>query len=187
MVEERIMFAKEVAKYRAFSLIEMVIVVTIIGIVSAIALPRFASSQTGRRASAAKRIIFSDIEMVKLRARATSKTHIIKFYPADNRYIVFEGTTLNRQSAVLLRDISESPFELGIDLTSLGVSQEATITAYGEVSPAFTVGIEADDQTISIEIAGVDGEQAVVVDEMSVAESAAIVLADIKEFFREAK
>ena len=187
MVEERIMFAKEVVINRAFSLIEMVMVVTIIGIVSAIALPQFTSSQTGSRISVAKKIILSDIEIVKLRARATSKTHIIKFYPADNRYIVYEGTTLNRNSAVLLRDLSESPFELGIDLTSLGKSQTVTITAYGEVSPSFTVGIVADGSTISVKIPGIVGLEATVTDELSVKEAASIGPSDINELVREVK
>ena len=55
-------------------MIEMVIVITIIGIVSAIVVPRFADAGAGRRLAAAKRTLTNDTEMAKRLARAGGAT-----------------------------------------------------------------------------------------------------------------
>ena len=135
-------------------MIEMVIVMMIIGIIAAIALPRFAEADSGRRLSAARRTLLSDIETVKLRARATSKVHVIKFYIDKDKYIVFEGTELNRAAVVFARDFNDEPYGVNLNRTSLGVETQAAITVYGEISPAFTVGILDNNIEITVDIAG---------------------------------
>jgi len=144
------------ATRRAFSMFELVIVVTIIGIVATIAIPKFADAGSGRRLSAAKKTLLEDIELAKLRARSTSKMHLIKFYPDQNMYILVEGTDINRESVVLKRDFSESPYTVNLVKTSLGKEGTAAITIYGDVSPAFTVGIQNQDTDIEIAIDGIE-------------------------------
>lgn len=138
----------------AFSLIELVIVIAIIGVITTIAVPRFADAGSGRRLSAAKKTLLSDIEMVKLRARATSKVHAIKFYPSLDMYVIVEGSDVKKDAVVLLRDFRADPFDLIISRTSLSSPRIVVITPYGDVSPAFSVGIEDDGVELTIVVDG---------------------------------
>ncbi len=144
-------------KLRGFSMLEMVIVVSIIGIMATIAIPRFADAGSGRRLSAAKRTLINDIESAQIRARATSKVHVIKFYPSENRYIIVEGEDIRREAVILVRDFDEDPFALGINRTSLGGDEYAVISVYGDMTPGFTVGLLDGGIEIRVEIGGVAG------------------------------
>lgn len=137
-----------------FTIVELVIVMVIIGAVSAIAIPRFADAGSGRRLAAASRTLIADIEHIKLVARSSSKTHIIKFYPADEMYVIVKGTEVNRNSIVLVRVLSDSPFAAGINRTSLGANQFAVINPLGELSPGFTVGLLVNGVEKSVVVDG---------------------------------
>lgn len=142
-------------KSHGFSMIEMVIVVTIIGIMATIAIPKFADAGSGRRLSSAKRTLIGDIESAQLRARATSKVHVVKFYPSENRYIIFEGEDVRREAAILVRDFDEEPYTLGLNRTNLGGDEYAVISVYGDITPGFSVGLLDDGIEIAVVIGGV--------------------------------
>ena len=149
------MTLKLTRKLHGFSMIELVIVIVIIGSISTIAVPKFADAGSGRRLSAAKKTLIADVETAKLRARATSKIHVIKFYPDENRYIIFEGEDLKRESIVLVQDFDEEPYSVEINRTNLGADPYAVITAYGDVSPGFRIGILENGTEITVDIDGV--------------------------------
>ena len=138
-----------------FSLIELVIVISIIGIVSAIAVPRFTDAAAGRRLSAAKRTLIADIEYAKLRARATSKIYVIVFYPSKNKYILAEGTDVRVGTIVFTRDFDDNPYKIGIARTNLGGQEYSVVTPFGELSPGFTVGLTDNDVEITVPFTGI--------------------------------
>lgn len=140
---------------RAFSMIELVIVLAIIGIISVIALPKFANADSGRRLSAAKNTLIADIDYAKLRARTTGKIHVIKFYPALDKYIIVEGTTISRSAVILSRDFTLDPYKIDISRTNLGGDKTSVITVYGELSPGFNAGLADDGVEITASFDGI--------------------------------
>jgi prepilin-type N-terminal cleavage/methylation domain-containing protein len=128
----------------AFSMIEMVLVVIIIGVIAAIAAPRFAEAGSGRRLSSASKIIERDISSIQLRAKATGKIHTLVFYPASDMYIALEGTDIRKDAIVFMRELDEAPLSLDLARTDIGDNQDIVISAFGGFDKAFTVTV-ADD------------------------------------------
>lgn len=142
-------------KLRGFSMIELVIVVAITGVIAAIAVPKFADAASGRRLLAAKRTLIQDIEMAQLLSRASSKIHVVKFYVAENKYIIVEGTDIKREAVILTRDFDDDPYNLNISRTNLSGDNVVVISAFGDLSPAFSVGLIDNGTEIPITFGGV--------------------------------
>ncbi len=140
---------------RGFSMIELVIVVTILGIITAIAVPKFADAATGRKLQAGKKQLLADIETAKLRARATSKQHTLKFYPSEEIYVIVEGNEITREAIVIARDFSEEPFDIDLNRTNLGGDQVMVITAFGDISPSGRVQLRYSTTALTVDIEGV--------------------------------
>lgn len=138
-----------------FSLIELVIVVTIMGVIAAIAVPRFAHASSGRQLQAAKNQLLLDIQTAKLRARATSTQHTLKFYVDENMYVIAEGNTVDKDSIIIARSFEDDPYYTNIRRTNLGGDQVMVITAFGDISPPATVRLKSVDNRIDISIEGI--------------------------------
>ena len=122
-------------------MIEMVLVVFIMGIIVAIAAPKFADAESGRKLSSAKRTLESDIQTIKLRARATGKDHLIVFYPNDEMYVVFEGLDIDREQIAFARILTDSPIGVELSRTNIGGDENIVVNAYGELEKDFSIGL----------------------------------------------
>ncbi|MBO6513506.1 MAG: prepilin-type N-terminal cleavage/methylation domain-containing protein [Phycisphaerales bacterium] len=138
-----------------FSLIELTMVVAILGIIAAIAVPRFADAASGRQLQASKKQLLSDIENTKLRARATSTRHTIKFYPSRNIYVIAEGNTVDDTTIIIARDLTAEPFNTTIRRTDLGGDEVITVTAFGDCTPPAVVRLKSNNERIDISIEGI--------------------------------
>ncbi|GEM_PF-1595631 len=146
----------------AFSLLELVIVLAVLAVASLIAVPSFVSAAAGRELNAAQQTLLADIQAAKLRARRTSTTHTIKFYPSSNRYIIAEGTDIEREDVILTRDLADTPFNLSLESTTLD-GDVAIITPLGDVYPEFDVDLLNQGTTITVEIEGLPDQGAPVI------------------------
>ncbi len=138
-----------------FSLIELVIVVAIMAVIAAIAMPRFADAASGRSLQSAKNIILDDLQRVKMRARATKTQHVIQFLPSSEMYIVAEGSTIRTDSIVLARDLSNSPYGVQIYRTNRSGDNTAIITPFGDLSPSVRVQITDGTNSINVDLEGI--------------------------------
>jgi prepilin-type N-terminal cleavage/methylation domain-containing protein len=71
---------------RGFSLLELVVVSATITILSAIAIPRYASSIANYRASLVAKRLAADIRLAQTRARALSASQTVVFSVVQNQY-----------------------------------------------------------------------------------------------------
>jgi len=125
-------------------------VIVIIGVIAAIAMPRFADAGSGRRLSAAKRLLTQDVESIQLRARVTGKTHTIVFYPSSEMYVAFEGTDIKRDAIVLSRDLTIEPLTLELSRTTIGGDHSIVVSPFGDLEKGFTIGLIDDGTEIAV-------------------------------------
>tara|TARA_R110000737_G_scaffold2923_10_gene9259 strand:- start:17926 stop:18471 length:546 start_codon:yes stop_codon:yes gene_type:complete len=140
---------------RGFSMIELVIVVAVMGIIAAIAVPKFADAASGRKIQAAKKQLLADIKATKLRARATSKQHTLKFFLNENMYVIVEGNEIDKNAIIIARDFDEDPYNLGIQRTSLGGDEVLVITPFGDLTPPTTVRLQLGSHTHDVILDGI--------------------------------
>jgi len=140
----------------AFSMIEMVLVVSIMAIIVTIAAPKFADAESGRSLQSAKSVIESDINAIKLRARATGKEHVLVFYPADEMVVAFEGTSIDRDAIVFVRQLTDEPLGVELSRTDIGGDENIVVNVFGELEKDFSIGLLHDGTEIFIPFTGTD-------------------------------
>lgn len=137
-------------------MIEVVIVVVIMGVIVAIAAPRFSDAASGRSLSSAKNIVERDINAIKLRARATGKNHLVVFYPSDEMYVAFEGTDIDRDQIVFVRVLTDDPIGVELSRTNIGGDENIMVNPYGELEKDFTIGLLNQGTEITVSFEGTD-------------------------------
>lgn len=125
---------------RAFSLVELAVVVVIIGIVSTFGLLRYGSAAATYRVEAATQRLVSDLRLVQSRARATSSTRGILFVLRDARYALVDETLTGRGNTNWRVDMSEPPYQVTLDSSNIG-PDPMTVTFNGYGIPSITAKI----------------------------------------------
>lgn len=105
---------------RAFSMIELVIVVLIIGMVAAVAVPRLTSAQSGSRLVAAENRLLSEFGAVGEQALAMGQSHTIQFHVPTSEFRVYEGSPPALGSLVRTVRLGQEPYRVQIVSTTIG-------------------------------------------------------------------
>lgn len=147
----------------AFSLIELVIVIVIISITAAIAVPRFSGSMSNYRVESAARRLSADIEHMRARARATSSARTIVIDVANDAYTVTgEGVDGATDYTV---DLGTSPYDAAIVGADMGGTAKIAIDAYGMVSATGRVVLRSGGASRTVFVGS--GEEVVEVGELA--------------------
>jgi prepilin-type N-terminal cleavage/methylation domain-containing protein len=137
---------------RAFSLIEMTMVVVIIAVVGAIALPRFNNSLANYRAGGAARRLAADLAYARSQAMTTSKSQDVIFDVPGSSYRMPTAPDPETRRAGYTVKLLSDPFQTKIVSAAFGSGGSTTVTfdVYGTPSNSGTLVIRsgATDKTI---------------------------------------
>ena len=141
---------------RAFSIIETLMVVFILGVISTIAVPRYSNFVAQNRAESAARRIAADIALARRNARLTSTSQTIQFDASTNSYVVSGMSSLDNPAGFYTVLLTDEPYSASIASISLD-DNSGTITFDGYGVPStggsvvITVGVYG--RTIQIDAA----------------------------------
>lgn len=140
---------------RGFSLIELVLVIIVIGMVAAIAVPRVSSAQSGNRLSAAQSRLVAEFEMAADLAKAKGRTHTIQLHLGESEFRVYEGRPGSLGALVRSVPMARSPYEVYFASTNIANPQGyLTVDGFGMYSANARVRIVAGSTTMDVELVG---------------------------------
>ena len=130
----------------AFSLIELVLVLAIITVMSAMAVPRYTRAQQRYRADAAAQRLLADLAMARSRANTTSTSQAVIFTVATSQYQMPGVTDLKNQSSNYTVKLGDAPYQATLQSVDFGGGAvQVTFDGYGNPSSGGTLVIQAGE------------------------------------------
>lgn len=138
---------------RGVTLVELVIVLLVIGIVSAAAVPKYAASLSRFRVDMAAQRIARDLAFVKRQAISNSTTATVQFVPATETYSVSGVAGIDRRGTGFSVDLAVDPYRVDVTSASFNGGQTISFDRYGAPSAGgqVVVAIGGYQQTITVE------------------------------------
>jgi prepilin-type N-terminal cleavage/methylation domain-containing protein len=126
--------------HSAFTILELVIVLMIVGILGAAAVPTFFRTLEQQRLESAARRLKQDLEQVRQTARTKSKTESLTFTGATTYTLSADVQGLDRKNQTYAVDLSAAPYNVSdISTANLGVPAKVTFDGYGATTANGTV------------------------------------------------
>jgi type II secretion system protein H len=138
-----------------FSLVELVMVVVIIAILAAMAVPRFGNSLARRRVEAAARRIAADLALAQQWAKATSASQMVVFNFGEHTYVIEGAQGLDHPGDAYEVSLAEEPYRAAIVAINLGAEtpKKVVFDGYGVPDHGGTIVVAAGgyQKTVTID------------------------------------
>jgi type II secretory pathway pseudopilin PulG len=138
---------------RAFTIVEAVLVMTIIGIMASIALPRYAGFVAREQVQSAARRIVTDLSLAQRQARINSASRSVVFDAAAESYTLLNLSDPDRPSRTYQVSLKNEPYRADIVSASLGGDATLVYDGYGAPDSNGTIVIAVGKyrQTITVD------------------------------------
>lgn len=118
-------------KPRAFTLVELVIVLAIFAITAAIAVPRYQHAASRYRALTAARRLAADIDNLRQTAITKSLTHLLRAPAAGTRYQTVDKSSGWAGGSVTTINLGIEPYLAAFTTVDLGADGELVFDGFG--------------------------------------------------------
>ncbi|MEZ6068072.1 MAG: hypothetical protein R3B90_20695 [Planctomycetaceae bacterium] len=116
---------------RGLTLIDMTISVFVLGLLSAVAMPKFAAALEARQADAALKRIAADLEFARQTAISTSQVCTVRFEAAPDRYTMSGVEHPQHPGRSYVVELSEISAAIRLSGASFNGGNTVTYTIYG--------------------------------------------------------
>lgn len=134
----------------------MVIVLLIMGILTAIAAPTFFDSLLFHRVESAARRVKADLELARTQARATSASQTVTF--TNSTYTISNMMSLDNPNAVYSVDLTKSPYSLDSATADFSHLTKVAFDGYGTPTSGGTVVLKAKSHSCTVALNGTTGD-----------------------------
>jgi MSHA pilin protein MshC len=140
-----------------FSFVELVVVVLIIGIFTAVAVPRVFDSLVFYRVESAARRVKADLELAQQTARLKSATQTLTF--SGTAYSASASVSdLNKPTAAYAVNLAAAPYELNSVTANFDSTAVISFDGYGKPSSGGTVVLAAPKHQCTVTLDGTTGQ-----------------------------
>ena len=138
---------------KAFTLVEAVLVTAIIGILGAIALPRYAGFVATQQTQAAARRVMADLTLAQRQARLTSSPQVVEFDVGSGSYGLPSLADPDHKGETYSVDLSEDPYRATIVSATFGGDSTIVFDGFGvaDAPGVVVVGVGRYRQTITVD------------------------------------
>ena len=143
---------------RGFTLLELVLVLAIVGVMAAIAAPRFAASSAVHRAESAAWRIKMDLALARRLAKSSSGNQSVGFAVATGQYTLSGVLNGNDASGIYTVRLTERPYEAQIVSADFDSSSTATFNGFGQPLSGGSVVVKAGYVTKTVVLDADSGE-----------------------------
>lgn len=137
--------ANTILSRKAFSLLEIVLVLAILAILVAMAAPRYGTAVARYQAEMAARRVVADLALSRSRARITSTQHTVAFTPAADQYQLPGVADLKNSAADYLVDLSARPYHADLLSADFGGDGTVVFDGYGKPDSSGQVIVQVGD------------------------------------------
>lgn len=131
--------------------------VAVIGVIGAIAVPRYSGAVNSHRASAAARRIVADLEYARTTAVSMSASQSVVFEPAINRYRLPGVAAFDAVAAEYGVHLDTAPYRVDLVSADFGSGQIVSFDGYGQPDLGGTVIVEAGGFRLTVDLDGDSG------------------------------
>lgn len=126
-----------------FTLVELVVVIAVVAVTAAIAVPRYTNSLSRYRADMAARRIAADLGLARNRAKVKGATQTVVFAIASDSYTLPGVAGLDRPTDPYTVVVSAEPYRADLVSASFGGSTTASFNGYGAPTAGGSVVVQA--------------------------------------------
>jgi prepilin-type N-terminal cleavage/methylation domain-containing protein len=143
-------------KLRGFSLVELVLVVCIMAVAAAMAVPRFASAVTRNRVDAASNRVVADLALAQRHARLSSAGQHVLFDCTTSSYRLPGLADPDHPNSEYEVRLADPPYEATLGNIVLGGNSELIFDPYGVPNTSGSVAVQCGEfsRVISIDAIG---------------------------------
>jgi prepilin-type N-terminal cleavage/methylation domain-containing protein len=145
----------------AFSLLELVVVLMIMGIMAAVAVPTFYRSLEQQRLESAARRVKQDLEQLRQTARTLSKTETLTATSVTAYVLSSDVQNVDHKNQSYAVDLAAAPYYVSSITTSTGFPAQVSFDGYGTTTVSGNIVLQMGGYTRTVTLNPTTGQATV--------------------------
>ncbi|SRR5258706_4508562 len=143
-----------------FSLVELLLVLSIIAVLAGIAMPRYQTAISRYRVDAAAKRVAADLELARAEARRTSLSQTVTFDLSAGAYTVGTARRLDNRAGAYIVALGDEPYRAAIAASPapFGGAARVTFNGYGAPDKGGAVTVQSGGFQKTVQVDAATGE-----------------------------